>query len=83
VKAVRSESSVDAAVPDLRFAITIGIVLSSAVWLYQIRAFLVPALSRRERRYGFGFFFSAVPLFLAGCCAGWLVMSQIESPRHG
>ena len=44
----------------------VGVVVSSPVWLYQIWAFLVPGLSRKELRYGFGFFFTAVPLFLAG-----------------
>ena len=40
-------------------------MLSSPIWLYQIFAFLVPGLTGREKRYTFGFFFSAVPLFLA------------------
>ena len=61
----------------IRIAITIGVVLSSPVWLYQIWAFLVPALSRKELKFGLGFFFSAVPLFLAGCAAGALVVPHI------
>jgi len=64
---------------DVRFqvAIMLGVVISSPVWLYQIFAFLVPGLSGRERKYVFGFFFSAVPLFLAGCAAGFLVLPHI------
>jgi sec-independent protein translocase protein TatC len=64
---------------DVRFqvAIVVGIVISSPVWLYQLFAFLVPGLTSREKRYTFGFFFSAVPLFLAGCFAGWLVFPHI------
>lgn len=61
----------------MEVAFTIGIVLSSPIWLYQIWAFFVPALSKRELKYGFGFFFSAVPLFVAGCAAGWLVVPHI------
>ncbi|GAA1964083.1 twin-arginine translocase subunit TatC [Microbacterium deminutum] len=61
----------------IRIALTIGIVLSSPVWLYQIWAFLVPALNRKELRYGLGFFLSAVPLFLAGCAAGALVVPHV------
>ncbi len=62
----------------LQMAFTIGIVISSPpVWLYQIFAFLVPGLNQRERRYTFGFFGSAVPLFLAGATAGWLVFPHI------
>jgi sec-independent protein translocase protein TatC len=64
---------------DVRFqvSIMIGIVISSPLWLYQIFAFLVPGLSGRERRYIFGFFFSAVPLFLAGCAVGWIVLPRL------
>jgi sec-independent protein translocase protein TatC len=64
---------------DVRFqvAIMLGVVVSSPVWLFQIFAFLVPGLSGRERKYVFGFFFSAVPLFLAGCAAGFLVLPHI------
>lgn len=64
---------------DIQFqvALATGIVLSSPVWLYQLFAFFVPGLTGREKRYTFGFFFSAVPLFLAGCAAGWFVLPRI------
>ncbi len=64
---------------DLRFqvAIMLGIVISSPIWLFQIFAFLLPGLRRNERGYLFGFFFSAVPLFVAGCAAGLLVLPHI------
>jgi sec-independent protein translocase protein TatC len=61
----------------LQIAFTIGIVVSAPVWLYQIFAFLVPGLSSRERRYTLGFFASAIPLFFAGCAAGWFVLPNI------
>ncbi|MFD1722600.1 twin-arginine translocase subunit TatC [Amnibacterium endophyticum] len=63
----------------LEIAIVTGIVLTSPVWLYQIFAFLTPAFTRQEKKYVFGFFFSAVPLFLAGCAAGFLVIPHIVS----
>ena len=47
------------------------------MWLYQIFAFFMPALSRTEKQYTFGFFFTAVPLFLAGCAAGWYVLPHV------
>ncbi len=64
---------------DVKFEIALitGIVVSSPIWLYQIFAFLTPAFTRSEKRYVFGFFFSAVPLFLAGCYAGWYVVPHI------
>jgi sec-independent protein translocase protein TatC len=61
----------------IQIAITVSAVLSSPVWLYQVFAFVVPGLTSRERRYTFGFFLSAVPLFLAGCAAGWYVVPHI------
>lgn len=64
---------------DVRFqvAIMLGVVISSPIWLYQIFAFLVPGLTTRERKFTFGFLFSAIPLFLAGCAAGFLVLPHI------
>lgn len=61
----------------LQIALTIGIVISSPVWLFQIWAFFVPGMTRREVRFAVGFFLSAVPLFLAGCAAGWYVFPHI------
>lgn len=61
----------------LQIAFTIGIVISSPVWLYQIFAFLVPGLNKRERKFTFAFFASAIPLFFAGCAAGWFVLPNI------
>ena len=61
----------------VQIAITVGVIASSPVWLYQIFAFIVPGLTTKEKRYTFGFFFSAVPLFFAGCAAGWWVFPHI------
>lgn len=61
----------------LQIAIYVGIMLSSPVWLYQIFAFLVPGLTGKEKRYTFGFVLTAIPLFLAGCAAGWFVVPNI------
>lgn len=54
----------------------IGIIATSPVWLYQIWAFIVPALVLRERRYALAFLGSAVPLFLAGATLGWLIFPR-------
>jgi len=67
----------------LQISITAGLVLSSPIWLYQVFAFLVPGLKGREKRYLFGFFFSAVPLFLIGCVTGWLMLPHIVSFMAG
>ena len=51
----------------MAIAITVGIVCASPVWLWQVWAFVTPALVRRERRFALGFVLTAIPLFLAGC----------------
>ena len=61
----------------LQIAFTLGIVISAPVWLYQIFAFLVPGLNKRERKFTLAFFATAIPLFFAGCAAGWLVLPNI------
>jgi len=67
----------------LMIALVTGIVISSPVWLYEIFAFLVPGLNKREKRYTFGFFFTAVPLFLGGCATGWFVLPHIVEVMAG
>jgi sec-independent protein translocase protein TatC len=58
----------------LRMSVYIGIVLSSPVWLYQLWAFIVPGLTKREKRYSMSFVGAAVPLFLAGIALAWKVL---------
>jgi sec-independent protein translocase protein TatC len=61
----------------LQIAFTLAIVIASPVWIWQIFAFLVPGLTTREKRFILGFFFAAVPLFIAGACAGWYVFPHM------
>lgn len=61
----------------MQIGFTIAIVGTSPIWLYQIFAFLVPGLTKKEKRYTFGFFFSAVPLFFAGAASGWFVFPHM------
>jgi len=58
----------------LRLSMYLGIVLSSPVWLYQLWAFIVPGLTKREKRYSFGFVAAGVPLLLAGIYLAWLTL---------
>jgi len=61
----------------VQIGLTLAILIASPVWLFQVFAFLVPGLTGREKRYTFGFFFSAVPLFLAGGFTGWLLFPHM------
>ncbi len=67
----------------MQIAITVGIVISSPVWLYQIWRFFAPALSSREKKYTIFFLAAAIPLFLAGCYAGWFVFPNIVNLMTG
>jgi sec-independent protein translocase protein TatC len=61
----------------LKISFYVGLIVSSPMWLYQIFAFLTPGLTRKEKQYTFGFLFTAIPLFLAGCAAGWYVLPHV------
>jgi len=58
---------------DLQMQVSIfaGVIISSPLWLYQLWAFIGPALQRREKRYTLGFMFSAIPFFFIGCTIAW------------
>lgn len=58
----------------IRISVYLGVIIASPVWLYQLWAFIVPGLTRREKRYALGFVAAAVPLFLAGLYLAWLVL---------
>lgn len=61
----------------LKIAIFTGVVLSSPVWLVELFAFVTPGLTRRERRYTYGFLLAAVPLFATGCTFGFLLFPHM------
>jgi sec-independent protein translocase protein TatC len=61
----------------IAIAMTVGIVASSPIWLWQIWSFITPALVRREKRFAFGFLLTAIPLFLLGCATGWWLFPHV------
>lgn len=61
----------------VQIAFFFAMLLSSPVWLYQIWAFIVPGLTRREKWHAVGFLGAAVPLFLAGVYVAWSVLPNI------
>lgn len=67
----------------IAIAITVGIVTASPIWLWQIWAYVTPALVRRERRFALGFLVSAIPLFLAGCFTGWWIFPHVVELMTG
>ncbi len=53
-----------------------GLVLSSPIWVYQIWAFIVPALLAKEKKWALAFLAAGVPLFLLGVAVGYYIMPQ-------
>lgn len=57
-------------------ALLTALILSCPVWLYEIWAFIVPGLTRREKWTAVAFIATAVPLFLAGCYSAYRTLPQ-------
>lgn len=57
----------------LKVVVVAALVVSSPFWLYQIWAFIVPALLPHEKRWALVFVTVATPLFLAGVVAGYWI----------
>ena len=58
----------------LKLSVYLGLIVASPVWLYQLWAFIVPGLTKREKRYAIGFVAAAVPLFGSGIALAFLVL---------
>lgn len=60
----------------LRVSFIAGVVVSSPVWLYQLGAFITPALHRKEKRYAAAFLFASLILFVVGTVFAYLTISR-------
>lgn len=58
----------------IKVSLFTGVILSAPWWLYQMWAFIAPALTRREKWLSIAFIASATPLFLAGAALAWYVL---------
>jgi sec-independent protein translocase protein TatC len=61
----------------LRISFAIGLLLSAPVWLWQIWAFIMPGLTRKEVRYTISFVGAAIPLFFGGAYVAILVAPHV------
>jgi sec-independent protein translocase protein TatC len=55
-------------------AIVSGVILASPIWLYQLWAFVSPALHNREKRYSILFIAVATPFFVAGAALAYWIL---------
>lgn len=60
----------------LRVAGIGGVVLAAPVWLYQLGAFITPALHRHEKKYAAGFLAASLVFFAVGTVFAYLTLSQ-------
>src|SRR5690242_18247140 len=60
----------------VKVALIVGVILSSPIWLYQIWSFIAPGLYAREKRWGYYFLGTAVPLFLVGNALAYLSLGR-------
>ena len=58
----------------IQVSVFLGLIVASPVWLYQLWAFIVPGLHKKERRIALSFVAAAVPLFVGGVALAWLVL---------
>jgi len=60
----------------LRVSLIAGVVASAPVWLYQLGAFITPALHRKEKRYAAAFLSAALVLFVTGTVFAYFTISR-------
>lgn len=63
----------------LQIIVVAALVVASPFWLYQLWAFIVPALLANEKKYALIFLATALPLFLLGVLVGYFVLPQAIS----
>jgi sec-independent protein translocase protein TatC len=58
----------------IKVALLAGVIMMAPIWLYQLWAFIAPALHRKEKRNSIAFFIAATPFFAAGATLGYIVL---------
>lgn len=67
----------------ISLSIFVGFIVASPVVLYQVWAFIVPGLTRKEKRVSLAFLAATIPLFLAGCALAYAILPQSLSILYG
>lgn len=58
----------------IKVSLFLALIMASPVWLYELWAFIVPGLKKKEKRTALGFIAAAVPLLLLGIYLGYWVL---------
>lgn len=60
----------------LKISLIVGILVASPVWLWQLWAFVLPAMHRHEKRWAFLLTGVGAPLFVAGAALAYLILPK-------
>lgn len=66
----------DAFALQLTVSLFVGLIIAAPIWLWQIWGFVVPGLTKKEKRVTRLFVLAAVPLFLAGCYFAFIMVPK-------
>ena len=58
----------------IKVAILTGLLLAAPIWLYQLWAFIAPALHKREKKNSILFIIAATPFFSVGAYFGYTIL---------
>ena len=58
----------------VKIALLTGVIASAPVWIYQLWAFITPALHKKEKRVTVTFVLIATPLFMTGAFLAYLIL---------
>jgi sec-independent protein translocase protein TatC len=58
----------------VKIALLTGVIASAPVWIYQLWAFITPALHKKEKRVTITFVLIATPLFMTGAFLAYLIL---------
>jgi sec-independent protein translocase protein TatC len=58
----------------IKVALLTGVIIAAPIWLYQLWAFIAPALHRKEKRNSIFFLVAATPFFAAGTLLGYAIL---------
>ncbi|CCH72576.1 Sec-independent protein translocase protein TatC [Nostocoides australiense Ben110] len=63
----------------VNLSVWLGLIMASPVIMYQLWAYIVPALTKKEKRVSMAFVAVTLPLFLIGCAFGyWVLPKAVE-----
>ena len=60
----------------LKICLVVGLLFSSPIWLWQLWAFVLPAMHRHEKKWAFVLAVTGAPLFVGGAALAYAVMPK-------